>query len=67
MVGLIGLYPWDDGEPGDMVGLIGLYPWSDTQCTLHNGEPSVVTWNYENIRSLKVVIWSQTINTFCQF
>ena len=27
--------------------------------SLHNGEPSVVTWNYENIRSLRVVIWSQ--------
>ena len=27
--------------------------------TLHNWEPSVVTWNYENIRSLRVVIWSQ--------
>ena len=26
---------------------------------LHNWEPSVVTWNYENIRSLRVVIWSQ--------
>ena len=26
-------------------------------------EPFVVTWNYENIRSLIVVIWSQTINT----
>ena len=33
---------------------------------LHNGEPSVVTWNYKNIRSLGVVIWSQTINTFKQ-
>ena len=27
--------------------------------TLHNWEPSIVTWNYENIRSLRVVIWSQ--------
>ena len=26
---------------------------------LHNWEPSVVTWKYENIRSLRVVIWSQ--------
>ena len=34
---------------------------------LHNGEPSVVTWNYENIISLRVVIWSQTINTTYHF
>ena len=27
--------------------------------TVHNWEPSVVTWNYENIRSLRVFIWSQ--------
>ena len=26
---------------------------------MHNWEPSVVTWNYENIRSLRVFIWSQ--------
>ena len=26
---------------------------------VHNGEPSVVAWNYENIRSLRAVIWSQ--------
>ena len=31
--------------------------------SMHNGEPSVVTWNYKNIRSLRVVILSQTINT----
>ena len=31
MVGLIGLYPWNDSEPGDMVGLLGLYPWNDTR------------------------------------
>ena len=26
---------------------------------MHNLEPSLVTWNYENNRSLRVVIWSQ--------
>ena len=26
---------------------------------MHNSEPSVVTWNYKNIKSLRVVIWSQ--------
>ena len=26
---------------------------------MHNWESSVVTWNYENIRSVRVVIWSQ--------
>ena len=26
---------------------------------MHYREPSVVTWNYEKIRSLRVVIWSQ--------
>ena len=34
---------------------------------MYNGEPSVVTWNYENIRSLRVFIWSHTINTTYHF
>ena len=26
---------------------------------MHNCEPSVVIWNYDNIRSLRLVVWSQ--------
>ena len=45
---------------------VALFPrgvaWTRTTLdtkSIHNWEPSVVTWNYENIRSLTVVIWSQ--------
>ena len=44
-----------------------LIGWTAVHFPLHNWEPSVVTWNYENIRRWRVVIWSQTINITYHF
>ena len=43
-----------------------IWDWTADLNTLHNSEPSVVTGIYKNIRRLRVVIWSQTINTTFQ-